>query len=803
MKLTKIDLFNVLIFAGLLAIFYPGLVIAKQASLMGDHWEQHYPWAFLMAQSLKQGTEFFWTPLIQCGFPIVAESQMGLFYIPNLLLYAALPIEWAYAYMNLLHFYIAAVGTYLYARQVGINSWGAFVAAIVFVFGTGYGGAYYNITSLKTLSWFPWILYWSEKFIQIRRPRYLVFMAASLSFSILAGYLQIAVLMALVFLIWIILRVGVFNPEKMSWPHCARLLLGTACAVVATLSIALPQIILTHELSLFSNRVNLSEAYAYVGSLSPFSILTIVFPKLQGIFRGNCLYSGIFAVVFVIASFFVASKGLRKMLWLWVVLCITSLFFALGQWSPLYVSLVKLTHFYSFRVPAKFLVFFCFGVAMLAGIGVHAIMEDLKKNTIKKNAFADCCLSFALAALALWGVTYFCLTRGRSWLESFGKWIVENFIYGKPGHPRRLESYLQTINAAVDAARGTMSFVDPWQIWAIVLIVLSCVWILFLRRTNRVVFLLPIAIIILLADLYVFAGADIKKDFDSYAHVMRPDPLVKMLLEEKNRGSLERVYGFRSENESLPLMPSVNMIYGIEDIGGYSPLIMRRYYETIGLFGNVNDSNSMNAPEVTFVLKRLPLLNALDVSHVLSKTVLEAPDLHLMFHDLVSDTYLYKNTGNHGRAYFVSNVVLFPDWFRLKEIFMAPGFDPQKTLLLEDTEMEELKDGFRLAPLSQARKIAREHHTGNSEHWTVEITGPGFFVLSNVMYPGWEARLNGRKVPILKAYGLFQAIWIPRPGTHSVELSYKPFRSILEAWGCCCRLFAQCPLRRLFRGQLR
>jgi len=778
MKLTKIDLFNVLIFAGLLAIFYPGLVIAKQASLMGDHWEQHYPWAFLMAQSLKQGTEFFWTPLIQCGFPIVAESQMGLFYIPNLLLYAALPIEWAYAYMNLLHFYIAAVGTYLYARQVGINSWGAFVAAIVFVFGTGYGGAYYNITSLKTLSWFPWILYWSEKFIQIRRPRYLVFMAASLSFSILAGYLQIAVLMALVFLIWIILRVGVFNPEKMSWPHCARLLLGTACAVVATLSIALPQIILTHELSLFSNRVNLSEAYAYVGSLSPFSILTIVFPKLQGIFRGNCLYSGIFAVVFVIASFFVASKGLRKMLWLWVTFGAVSLLLALGQWSPLYVSLVKLTHFYSFRIPAKFLIFFCFSAAMLAGIGVHAIREDLRKNNSEITVFADRCLEIFLSVFALWGLTYLCLTQGRPWVTDLGKWGIENFVYGKPGHPRSLESYLEILNSLIEGARGMLSIAGPWQIWAVVLISLCCAWIMLFRRNIRPALLLPVAIVILLTDLYVFAGADIKRDFDTYLNVLKPNAAVQVLLLEKEAGRVSRIYGFRAGSENLPLIPSVNILYGIEDIGAYSPLVMSRYFETIGKFGNVDDSNTMTDPAPGFLLERMPLLNALDVSHVLSVRKLLHPDLELLTCKPATEIFVYRNLGNRARGYFVARTVMFANWSKLKEMLMAPGFDPQKVLLLENSEKEKLKEGFRLDAASKGLEIVRGHHAGNSEHWTVETTGPGFFVLSNTMYPGWEARLDGRKVAILKAYGLFQAVYIPNEGEHFLEFFYSPFSNL-------------------------
>ena len=129
MKLVKIDCINILAFAGLLVIFYPALWAAKEASLMGDHWEQHYPWAVLMAQSLKHGVWPFWTSLIQCGFPIAAESQIGLFYIPNLLLYSLLPVQWAYSYMNVVHFFISGVGTYAYCRRMGFSPAGALDAA--------------------------------------------------------------------------------------------------------------------------------------------------------------------------------------------------------------------------------------------------------------------------------------------------------------------------------------------------------------------------------------------------------------------------------------------------------------------------------------------------------------------------------------------------------------------------------------------------------------------------------------------------------------------------------------------------
>ena len=150
----------------LLFVFYPTLFLVRSAPLTGDHWEQHYPWAYLLSQSLHQGSLPFWTSLIQSGFPIAAESQIGIFYLPNLILYALLPFHTAYSYMNLIHFMLASWGTYAFARIIRLQPPGAFLAAVIFLFGAAFGGAYYNMTSLKTIAWFPLALFCFEQINQ-------------------------------------------------------------------------------------------------------------------------------------------------------------------------------------------------------------------------------------------------------------------------------------------------------------------------------------------------------------------------------------------------------------------------------------------------------------------------------------------------------------------------------------------------------------------------------------------------------------------------------------------------------------
>jgi len=360
--------------------------------------------------------------------------------------------------------------------------------------------------------------------------------------------------------------------------------------------------------------------------------------------------------------------------------------------------------------------------------------------------------------------------------------MIRNYIYGKAGHSRTFESYRETLNRMIDSARNILSLQDPWQIWALILIVLVLLGAFFFRRLARPLAFIGFSMIVLLVDLYVVAGLDIKKDFDAYANVQKPNAVVQMLLSEKVAGKLGRLYGFRKESETLPLLPAANMLYGIEDVGCYSPLVLRRYYETIGQFGNVDDSNRVVGPSMAFVLERLPLLNALDVSHVLSARELSHPDLELLWGDPSGGVYLYRNLGLHARGYFIADNVSFSNWPELKAALMAPGFDPQKVLLLENTEKNNAGN-FLLNKDAKVVKIIRTVKDNDREVWSVETTGAGFFIVTNTAYPGWTAVLDGRSVPLIRAYGLFQALWIPGSGKHSVRLSYRPYqRRDIEKW---------------------
>jgi len=61
------------------------------------------------------------------------------------------------------------------------------------------------------------------------------------------------------------------------------------------------------------------------------------------------------------------------------------------------------------------------------------------------------------------------------------------------------------------------------------------------------------------------------------------------------------------------------------------------------------------------------------------------------------------------------------------------------------------------------------------EHLTIvaNMSGAGLVVLADAWFPGWDAWVDGRPVPILRAQYAFRAVAVP-DGRHTIEFRYRP-----------------------------
>jgi hypothetical protein len=75
------------------------------------------------------------------------------------------------------------------------------------------------------------------------------------------------------------------------------------------------------------------------------------------------------------------------------------------------------------------------------------------------------------------------------------------------------------------------------------------------------------------------------------------------------------------------------------------------------------------------------------------------------------------------------------------------------------------------APPSASRPVSSISWKPN--HVSVVAAGPGTLVLSDPIYPGWRAEVDGRAVPVFTYRGILRSVELP-PGSHQIDFEFIP-----------------------------
>jgi hypothetical protein len=718
--------FGFIIFFTFIIFFFLGkLIFMKAAFIYGDYLVQFYPWSKIYSEAIKEFSFPFWTRYFNSGFPLMAEGQIGGFYPLNIIMFFLLPFKVAYNYSVILHFILAGIFTYIYARKLGADQGGGALSALLFCFGSAYAGCFYNTVTVRTVAWFPLVLFLFEKYFENKKFRYIFWSGVVLGIQLLAGFTQMAIYSAVFYLIYFVS--GLLLRRSLKFIDIIRIGIVNFLAVV----IFYPQFILSWQLFKLSTRQDATLGFALWGSFNPFNFMSICFP--YAVFYGTRFYIGIFTILFLITAILCLKKEL-KLCPLFIILLI-SIFLALGAFNPLYAFLLKITRLYSLRNPSKLIFFGVFSASVLSGWGFTKFFassnEHIRKQGLKIFAV------FVSIALGLFFLMKIILYFFGDQIIKAGEWYVMRYIAGKPFHRYSLATYFDKVKNFCQLLIENSSLFNKF----IIISILFCFIALFISRyllknKKSGVFLKPFFIGILFIDLFVFSfyGTGFRGNIKSFKHIK---PAHNKILEILNSDkSIFRILPFDLLKKNTPWwnMPNANILVGLESIASYTPLIQKSYKDALSSLEVVDDSLGLLSPEDEALSGKYQLLRLLNVKYILSSRKLESGFLEEIIKD--EGLFLYK----------------IKDY--LPRIFFTSGINKE----IDEEHIEYLK--------------IIKYESGFAE-MEVVLNKEGFLVFSENYYPGWSVYVDGKKIKLLKAWDLVQAVAI-KNGYHKVAFKYKP-----------------------------
>jgi hypothetical protein len=131
---------------------------------------------------------------------------------------------------------------------------------------------------------------------------------------------------------------------------------------------------------------------------------------------------------------------------------------------------------------------------------------------------------------------------------------------------------------------------------------------------------------------------------------------------------------------------------------------------------------------------------------------------------------IYENLDALPQAYLVHKVKLATSKEDALKSIENPQFKPREEAVIEDAHNSVVLPTTFTADKDQVRWT---RPSNNEVQVEVTCQDAGLLVLTDTYYPGWEATLDGKEVPIMRANYLFRGVSIPG-GSHTVRFRYNP-----------------------------
>jgi hypothetical protein len=196
-------------------------------------------------------------------------------------------------------------------------------------------------------------------------------------------------------------------------------------------------------------------------------------------------------------------------------------------------------------------------------------------------------------------------------------------------------------------------------------------------------------------------------------------------------------------------------VHGIEQLAGHHGNEIGRYRALIGGEAATNMGAS-----------QLRLADITNTRYFIAPVRIEHPKLEEVH--IGTQSVVYRNRDALSRAYLVGTTELFPDDGRVIARLLDERFDPRTTAVIT----EPLPAGVTVEEGARGTVRWLERDV---DRYTLQVTAdrPALLMILDNWYPAWEAVVNGRPAPVVRANHTFRAVPVPA-GASTVTVRYTP-----------------------------
>jgi hypothetical protein len=699
------------------------------------------PWLRYTRERLPDAP--LWNPYISGGRPYFANTQSAVLSPLSLPAYV-LPFWWSLAVIAVMKVFIAAFGTYLLGRTLGMRFAGALLAGLVFAFSLFYL-VWISWTLPNVWSLLPWLLLLTE--LVIRRPAVLpaAGLAVVVALQFFGGHPESNFHLLAVTAVFFGFRLLVLRREA-ALPGLRRPLVAFGSALAIGGALAAVLLIPFLELLAHSGDVALREGFSQIalpeGYLLGFALYDYWGRATQaavGDFsQVRALYVGALPLLLVAAALVVRPNRLRA-----GVAAFGALMLAIVVGVPPFPEIASQIPIVTTANHLRLSVVLMLCLALLAGWG----LDDLSGRRVERRR-----LLLGLAGALLVAPVLVLAARGE-------------LSPGLVGQGLEIAWGLRWPSPPLDANGLEAIRISSLIVW---LTFMGLATLLLLGRLGgrlAAPAFAALALALVAGDLFK-AGMGATPAIATDRATQPSTPGLEFLQSRRPN----RFVGLKRPLGPSPLIPNAGMRWGLYDARGWDAPVEDRYntlWRRAVQDGGRADVPTTSARLTAASLPAFRLLSVTDIAQDPADPVVREPSLPLSYDG--RDLRVYATPRPLPRAGVVGAQRVAPTEEAQLAAVLEPGFDGRTTVVTE-RPLPGLQAAPADRPAGRARIVTYE-----PERVVVEATAarPAELVLTDVHYPGWKVTLDGEPADLHRVDYLLRGTTLPA-GSHRVELRYEP-----------------------------